>query len=225
MNIRSTGHALASGALFALNEVTEASKNDPALAMRISATALTDTLLKKVNTPIKDSFEATVVPVVRGGILALNTVRAAQTFKDPGSTKLDKFMDVGRVASDLVGFAGGVAVLVGSKYADIGRTLMGFSYAVDAVSHAYRGLDHASKRINVWKTQLEEAKQAERDRQAQQEQKNRCPEQPQKPQEPPQTQQPTPVDPTQVQVCIKGSASAAAAILRGEAGSTLAAAG
>lgn len=205
MNIRSTGYALASGAMFALNEVTEASKNDPALAMRISATALTDTLLTKVNAPIKDSFEQSVVPVVRGGILALNTVRCMQTFKNPQSSSLDKFMDVGRVASDLVGFAGGVAVLAGSQYAGLGRGLMGFSYAVDAVSHAYRGLDHASKRVTVWKTMLADAKQAERERQAQQD-KNKIPTQP----EPAK-----PVSAERVRICIEGSTSAAAAVLRG----------
>lgn len=216
MNIRSTGYALASGAMFTLNEVSEASKNDPALAMRISATALTDTLLNKVNEPIKESFQQTVVPVVRGGILALNAVRCVQTFKKPESTKLDKFMDVGRVASDLVGFVGGVAVLAHSQYAELGRTLMGFSYAVDAVSHAYRGLEHASNRVTVWKTMLAEAKQAEREREAKQEEEKRK-NPPVLPQDPSGPQNPTkPVSADRVKVCIEGSASAAAAILRGE---------
>lgn len=208
MNIRSVGFNLASAATFALNEVTEASKNDPALAMRISATALTDTLLTKVNQPIKDSFEQSVVPVVRGGILALNSARAVQTFKNPGSTKFEKFMDLGRVASDLVGFVGGVAVLAGSEYASLGRTLMGFSYAVDAVSHAYRGLDHAGKRVAVWKTMLAEAEQAEKEREARQQEK--------KEKTPPPSNPAGPITSDQVRICIQGSSSAAAAVLRGE---------
>lgn len=209
MNIRSTGHAIAGGALFALNEITEASKNDPALAMRISATALSDTLLNKVNTPIKDSFAKSVVPVVRGGILALNAVRCHQTFKNPGSTNLDKVMDVGRVVSDLVGFAGGLAVLSMPQHADLGRNLMGFSYAVDAVSHAYRGLGHAGRRVTVWQNQLEQAKRAEQERrQSQEQQKNDPPKNPDQPQQP--------VDPP-MEVTIKGPLSATAALLRGQA--------
>ena len=204
MNIRSTGHALAGGALFAINELTEASKNDPALAMRISATALSDTLLNKVNTPIKDSFAKSVVPVVRGGILALNAVRCHQTFKDPTSTNLDKAMDVGRVVSDLVGFAGGLAVLSMPQHAELGRNLMGFSYAVDAVSHAYRGLGHAGRRITVWQNKLEEAKRAEEERQQKQGQGANPP------------ADPTPPADPQMEVTIKGPASVTAAILQGQ---------
>ena len=211
MNIRSTGHTLATGAMFALRETSEAAKNDPALAMRIAATSLTDTLLNKVNSPIKDSFNETVVPVVRGGILALNAARCVQTFKNPQSSGFEKFMDVTRVASDLVGFAGGIAVLASSAHADLGRTLMGFSYAVDAVSHAYRGLGHASKRIAVWNTKLEEAKQAERQREAQERDRAKCPQAPSLPTDPQKLH-----TPAEIKVCIEGSASAAAAILRGE---------
>ena len=198
MNIRAAGQALATGTVFALNEVGEAAKNDPALAMRMAATSLSDSLLKKVNDPIKDSFDATVVPVVRGGILALNGVRAVQTFKDPDSTGLDKFMDVTRVASDLVGFVGGLAVLTSAAHADLGRSLMGFSYAVDAVSHAYRGLNHGAKRIKVWQRQLDELKEENK----------------QKPQEPPQNPQ-QPKDP-KMRVTIEGPASVTRAILQGD---------
>ncbi len=213
INLRTAGHALATGAVFTLTEATEAAKNDPALAMRMAATSLSDTLLNKVNTPIKDSFQASVVPVVRGGILALNAVKLGQTFKNPQSTTLDKFMDVGRVASDLVGFAGGLAVMFSPQHAAVGRSLMGFSYAVDAVSHAYRGLSHAGRRVVVWQTKLDAIKQAERERQAQEQQKTE-PVAPQEPKQPAQPQTPPALD--QIQVSIKGSASAAAAILRGE---------
>jgi hypothetical protein len=214
MNITRAGHMLATGAVFTLTEASEAAKNDPALAMRIAATSLSDTLLNKVNPEIKDSFQATVVPVVRGGILALNAVKLGQTFKDPEATKFDKFMDIGRVASDLVGFAGGLAVILSPEHAQIGRNLMGFSYAVDAVSHAYRGLNHGAKRVAVWQTKLDAAKQAEREREAQEQDKGKghpCP--PAQPQEPSQPKPPADIE--QVQVCIKGSASAAAAFLRG----------
>lgn len=212
MNIKSTGRVLATGAMFALTETSEAAKNDPALAMRLAATSLTDTLLNKVNQPIKDSFQETVVPVVRGGILALNAVRCAQTIKDPLASGLDKAMDIGRVTSDLVGFLGGIAVLATPQFAEVGRTMMGFSYAVDAVSHAYRGLSHAGRRVAVWNHRLDEAKR----RESEENQKAKCPEGPQEPKKPAEPSPVQPVSAERVKISIEGSASAAAAILRGE---------
>ena len=209
MNIRKTGQVLATGTMFVLSEAGEAAKNDPALATRMAATSLTDTLLNKVNTPIKDSFAETVVPVVRGGILALNAVRCHQTFKSAESTGLDKFMDAGRVISDVAGFAGGIMALASPGHAALGRSLMGFSYAVDAVSHAYRGLGHAGKRIAVWNHKLEQMKDAERQRE-QDQKKGGCPEAPQQPTDPPVQQ-----DPGTVKFSLEGTGSAAAAFLKG----------
>ena len=205
MKIQKVGTALATGSMFVLTEAGEAAKNDPALAMRMAATSLTDTLLNKVNTPIKDSFAENVVPIVRGGILALNAVRAHQTIKSPESTGLDKFMDVGRVVSDVVGFAGGIMAIASPAHLALGQSLMGFSYGVDAVSHAYRGLGHAGKRIAVWNTKLEQLKEAERRKEQGQNQGS--------PQQPP-TQPPKAPDAKEIQVCINGSGSAAAAFLK-----------
>lgn len=209
MKIQKVGTALATGGMFVLTEAGEAAKNDPALAMRIAATSLTDTLLNKVNTPIKDSFAETVVPIVRGGILALNTVRAVQTFKSPESTKLDKFMDVGRVLSDVVGFAGGVLAIASPTHLALGQSLMGFSYGVDAVSHAYRGLGHTGRRITVWNDKLARLKEEQRQ---QEEKQSNCPGSPQQPGSP-QNPPVQPVDP-QIQINIQGSGSAAASFLK-----------
>ncbi len=144
------GALLATGARNTLQEGMLAAKNDPALAMRMAATALSDTLLKKVNDPVVKGFDKTIVPVMRFALLGGNVVRAKSTFSNPASSKLEKVLDAGVVASDLVGAVGGIAMLTSSRFAGIGETLMGFSYAVDAVSHAYRGLDHAGKRLNYW---------------------------------------------------------------------------
>ena len=144
------GNALMSGARTTLNEGMLAAKNDPALAMRMSATVLSDQLLKRVEQPVQEGFQKTIVPVMRFALLAGNTFRAHNTLKNPNSRTIDKAIDIGVVASDLVGAVGGIAMLTGGQFAGLGQSLMGFGYAVDAVSHAYRGLTHASDRINVW---------------------------------------------------------------------------
>ena len=137
-----------------LNEGVLAAKNDPALAMRISATALSDTILKKVDPSIRTGFDRSIVPIMRFALLGGNVVRAKGTFSDPMASKTERFIDAGVVATDLAGAIGGIGVLTG-RFVGLGESLMGFSYAVDAISHAYRGLNHAGDRIKFWSDQAE----------------------------------------------------------------------
>ena len=149
-----TADVVLSGARNTLNEGVLAAKNDPALAMRISATALSDTILKKVDPSIKGGFDKTIVPVMRFALLGGNVVRAKNTFSDPYASKMERTIDAAVVATDLVGAVGGIGVLTG-RFVGLGETLMGFSYAVDAISHAYRGLNHAGDRIKFWTEKAE----------------------------------------------------------------------
>lgn len=151
-----TADVVATGAKNTLNEGVLAAKNDPALAMRMAATTLSDTLLKKVDAPVQEGFKKTIVPVMRFALLGGNVYRAKRTFDNPHSSNLEKTIDAGVVVSDLIGAAGGIAMLTSSRFAGLGETLMGFSYAVDAVSHAYRGLNHANERIQYWSTKNQE---------------------------------------------------------------------
>ena len=155
MKVNSVARALGNGVFIALREVGEAARNDKALAMRMSATALSDQILKGVDQSVRDGYQSSVVPVVRGGLLALNAHRCYETFQNPVSTGMDKFMDSARVVSDLVGFVGGIAVLA-TRHTSIGNAMMGFSYGVDIVSHAYRGISHAGDRIAFWEGALAE---------------------------------------------------------------------
>lgn len=139
--------------VFVANEAGEAAKNDPALAMRLAATGLEDMILTGVNPDVVAFTSKTMVPVVRTGLLALNTARCIQTFRDPASTWGDKTMDSIRVVSDTVGFLGGMAMLFTPQYAALGARLMGGAYAVDVVSHAFRGLTHAAERVQVWQAE------------------------------------------------------------------------
>lgn len=136
--------------MFLARETAAAAKNDPALAMRLTATGLVSPIMDGVAPAIGVATEATIVPVVRLGLLAANSYRAVQTFKDPHSTYAERALDGVRVASDLVGAVGGVAMLFFPQYADLGAKLVGSAYAVDIVSHAFRSLTHASERVKIW---------------------------------------------------------------------------
>ena len=157
-----TADFVVTGTRNTLNEGVLAAKNDPALAMRISATALSDTILKKVDPSIKGGFDKTIVPVMRFALLGGNVYRAKNTFTNPLASTTEKAIDASVVASDLVGAIGGIGVLTG-RFVGLGETLMGFSYAVDAISHAYRGLNHAGERIKYWteKAEADKRKQGE----------------------------------------------------------------
>lgn len=142
-------------------EATEAAKNDPALALRVGATGLQNTLMTGVvNDTVKLEMSSTIVPLMRGALLALNVARCAETFKDPAATRFDKGMDALRVATDLVGFAGGLAMLFApAGYAQAGAQMVGVAYAADLISHAYRGIQHADRRIKYWEAKLQEEPQ------------------------------------------------------------------
>lgn len=143
--------------MFVAREAGEYAANDPALAMRFTATSLVSPIMQGVNPDVAVATDHTIVPIMRGGLLALNAVRAVQTFKNPDSSVFEKGMDSIRVVSDLAGFVGGLAMLFTPQYAALGAKLMGTAYSVDIVSHAFRGLTHANRRIKVW--QAEQAAQ------------------------------------------------------------------
>lgn len=162
MTIREVGREVGRGLFVVAREAGEAAKNDPALALRVSATSLQDTLMTGVvNDSVKTGMSTTIVPLMRGALLAMNTVRCMETFKDPTSSKFDKGMDALRVATDLVGFAGGLAMLFTPAYAGLGAQLVGVSYAADLISHGYRGIQHVGRRIKYWEAKLAEDKPPE----------------------------------------------------------------
>lgn len=154
MTIKDVGR----GVFVVAREASEAAKNDPALALRVGATGLQNTLMTGVvNDTVKLNMSTTVVPLMRGALLALNVKRCSDTFKDPGANGFDKGMDALRVATDLVGFAGGLAMLFApAGFAQVGAQMVGVAYAADLISHAYRGITHAGNRIKYWEAKLAE---------------------------------------------------------------------
>ncbi len=155
MQVNSVARTLGNAAFIAFREVSEAARNDPALAMRTFANTMEGTLLKGVEPAIKEGYTKSVVPVVRGGLLALNAHRCVQTWKSPEATGMEKFMDATRVATDVVGVVGGIMVMATSHTA-LGANLMGFAYSADLVSHAFRGILHADDRVKFWQNALAE---------------------------------------------------------------------
>ncbi|MBT9586405.1 hypothetical protein IV102_23885 [bacterium] len=147
---------LARTGIFLAREVAEAAKNDPALAMRLAAGALVPPILDGVSPDVTLVTANTIVPVVRGALLAMNTMRCIETFKNPDSKGYEKGADVIRVVSDMAGMVGGLAMLFTPQYAALGAKLMGTAYSVDIVSHAFRGLTHGAQRIKLWQNELNE---------------------------------------------------------------------
>lgn len=145
---------LARTGVFLAREVAEAAQNDPALAMRLGAGALVPPILDGVSPDVAAVTGNTIVPVVRGALLGMNVMRCINTFKDPGAPAYEKGADLIRVVSDTAGMIGGLAMLLTPQYASLGAKLMGTAYSVDIVSHAFRGLTHAGRRIRFWQNEL-----------------------------------------------------------------------
>ena len=162
----STGPGLFDGLVdagyFAMNELVEVGKNDPALALRYGATTLSEQLLTGVADPVRQGFGAAIIPTIRLSILAADGYRTRRTFMDPTSHWAEKAFDVARVATDAMGLAGSVLKYAWPAKAALGDTLVGASYAADAVSHSVRAMTHGADRVNVWKKKLEERRENNR---------------------------------------------------------------
>jgi hypothetical protein len=147
---------------FAFNEVVEVGRNDPALALRYGATELSEKLLEGVGQNVRDGFGQAIIPTIRLAVLGANVYRANRTFKDPTAHLYQKGFDALRIATDMIGLAGSVLKYVLPGKAALGDTLVGFSYAADAVSHSVRMLTHGAQRVTVWKKALAERKASDR---------------------------------------------------------------
>lgn len=156
--VRATGELLMDSASFAFNELTELGRNDPALAMRLGATTISGKLLEGVDQQTKLGFDKAIVPTIRAGLLGLNLYRAHRTFSDPRATGIEKGMDGLRVATDVLGLAGGLLRVAVPGWAAAGDTMVGVAYAADTVSHAVRGMTHGAERVQVWKKMNDESK-------------------------------------------------------------------
>lgn len=132
--------------MFVLNEAREAGENDPALGLRIAANRFDAEFLDGTG-DIADGFSGIAVACVRGGLLGANIYRTNRTFKDPNAQWYHKALDVGRVASDMVGLAGAVMAVASPSLADTGKLMTQVAYGVDLVSHSVRFLEHGGKRI------------------------------------------------------------------------------
>lgn len=140
-----TMDSLKTGGMFALEEVRELGKNDPALGLRVAANGF-DTILLDGTGEINQGFAPMGVAFVRGGLLGANVFRASQTLKDPSAQTWEKALDIGRVATDAVGLVGSVMRLAFPSQAALGLTLTQFSYGADLLSHSVRTLDHGNNR-------------------------------------------------------------------------------
>lgn len=149
--LNTTYNLMKNTGMFVFGELSEAGKNDPALGMRLFATTVSDKLLEGVDDGVRGGFEKAIVPTIRAGLLGLNGYRAYKTFKDPNSHWAQKGLDGLRVATDLVGLAGGLLKVASPAHAALGESMMGYAYAADTVSHAIRTLEHGSNRLKVWK--------------------------------------------------------------------------
>lgn len=152
------GEAILDTSFFAMNEIVEVGKNDPALALRYGATTISEKLLEGTGSSIREGFGKAIIPTIRFSILGANAIKVRDTFKDPTAHWAEKGLDSMRVATDLVGLAGSLVKYVMPSKAALGDSMVGFSYAADSVSHAIRLMTHGADRVAVWKKAIAERK-------------------------------------------------------------------
>ena len=144
-------------------------QNDPALAVRQFAT----TVHEWNNRGYMGSDLQAWAPYVPIGarilIAGADVFRANSSFNTPGTSLLEKGLDVARVATDLMGVAGAVLRVVTPSNAALGTTLLGISQAADLVSHGARFGMHSAPRAKAWLKEHEEKKTREKARERERE--------------------------------------------------------
>lgn len=150
--------AVSRGSFVVLREARLAGANDPALAFRVGAKRLESMVMNWLPQVDRAECERFVVPFIRSGILVADLGRASRTLANQDSSHLERALDVARVASDLVGLAGSLAVLAVPQYSELGHKMVAFSWAADLASHAARGTQHVGQRIATWEQHESEKK-------------------------------------------------------------------
>ena len=92
----------------ASQEVVRVMDADPAFAFKSTAEAVQTRVVSNLDRGTADTIKPFVLPVIRGGMLAMDTKRAIGTYRNKDASIWEKGVDIAHVATDVVGLAGAV---------------------------------------------------------------------------------------------------------------------
>lgn len=133
----------------ASQEVVRVMEADPAFAFKQTARAAQEGVLNNLDNNTKKTIDPFILPVLRTGMLAMDTKRAIDTYRNKDASVWEKAVDIGHVATDVVGLAGAVGkdwVPFLQPYAD---TMTGIGLVGDLAAVTFHAMGYLTERGQV----------------------------------------------------------------------------
>ena len=134
----------------ASQEVVRVMVADPAFAFKTTARAAQEGVLNNLDRNVQDTIKPFILPVLRTGMLAMDAKRAIQTYRNKDASVWEKAVDIGHVATDVVGLAGAVGgagwVPFLAPYSD---TMTGIGLVGDLAAVTFHAMGYLTERGQV----------------------------------------------------------------------------
>ena len=172
----------------ASQEVVRVMDADPAFAFKTTAEAVQTRVVANLDKNTADSIKPFILPVLRGGMMAMDTKRAIGTYQNKDASIWEKGVDIGHVVTDVVGFAGAIGQAGWVPFlATYANTMTGIGLVGDLASVTFHAMGYLTERGQVNLDSMDQifsSKAAKRDaakaaREAEEQQKQQPPTPPQ----------------------------------------------
>lgn len=134
----------------ASQEVVRVMDADPAFAFKSTAEAVQTRVVANFDSDTKKTLEPFILPVLRGGMLAMDTKRAISTYQNKDASVWEKGVDIAHVVTDVVGLAGavgkGIPIPFVSQHADV---MTGIGLVGDLAAVSFHAMGYLTERGQV----------------------------------------------------------------------------
>lgn len=134
----------------ASQEVVRIMDADPAFAFKTTAEAVQTRVIANLDKSAADTIKPFILPVLRGGMMAMDTKRAIGTYQNKDASVWEKAVDIGHVVTDAVGFAGAVGQAGWVPFlAPYANTMTGIGLVGDLASVTFHAMGYLTERGQV----------------------------------------------------------------------------
>jgi hypothetical protein len=134
----------------ASQEVVRVMDADPAFAFKTTAEAVQTRVVANLDRGAADTIKPFILPVLRGGMMAMDTKRAISTYQNKDASGWEKGVDIGHVVTDAVGFAGAIGQAGWVPFlAPYANTMTGIGLVGDLASVTFHAMGYLTERGQV----------------------------------------------------------------------------
>lgn len=134
----------------ASQEVVRIMDADPAFAFKTTAEAVQGRVVANLDKATQDTIKPFILPVLRGGMLAMDSKRAINTYRNKDASVWEKAVDIGHVATDIVGMAGAIGTTGWVPFlAPYANTMTGIGLVGDLASVTFHAMGYLTERGQV----------------------------------------------------------------------------